>query len=200
MFFAGSFPMESSALRAVRRKIPRGNKGALKLVSFWFLPYPLLKLNNRETIDNKEALMPVKHIPEGYHAVTPLLSVKEAARLIDFLKAAFDAVELYRFPAEDGSVMHATIRIRDSLLMLGEAMEGFPVMPASIYLYVPDADATYKAAMDAGGESLEGPADQFWGDRVATIRDFAGNKWWIATHVEDVNSEELARRAQARAA
>lgn len=144
--------------------------------------------------------MPVKPIPEGYHAVTPLMSVKGAARLIDFLKAAFGAEELYRFPAKDGSVMHATLKIRDSLLMLGEAMEGVPVFPASLYLYVPDADATYRAALDAGGESMEAPADQFWGDRVATVRDFAGNRWWIATHVEDVDSEELTRRGQAMAA
>ncbi len=144
--------------------------------------------------------MSVQRIPKGYHSVTPLLAVKGAARLIDFLKAAFGAEELYRFPAADGSVIHAELKIGDSVLMLGEAMKDCAPMPSSLYLYVPDADATYKAAMDAGAESLESPADQFWGDHVASVRDFAGNKWWIATHVEDVDSDELARRAQTMAA
>ncbi|MDY0042148.1 MAG: VOC family protein [Desulforhabdus sp.] len=144
--------------------------------------------------------MPVKPIPEGFHTITPLLSVKGAARLIDFLAAAFGAEELYKLPTADGSVMHAELKIGDSILMLGEAMEGFSTMPASLYLYVPDVDAVYRAALDAGGESLEAPTDQFWGDRVASIKDFAGNRWWIATHVEDVESEELARRAHAMAA
>src|SRR5512139_3019518 len=108
--------------------------------------------------------MPVKKIPEGYHAVTPLLSVGGAARLIDFLKAAFGATELSRLSAENGTVMHAEMKIGDSIVMLGEAMENCPAMPASLYVYVEDADATYRAALDAGGESLEEPTDQFWGD------------------------------------
>ncbi len=144
--------------------------------------------------------MPVKPIPEGYHTVTPLLSVKGAARLIDFLKKAFGATEVYRFASPDGSVMHAEIKVGDSVMMLGEAMKDFTPMPSSFYVYVKDADATYQDALGAGGESLEGPTDQFWGDRVATVKDFAGNKWMIATHVEDVNSDELSRRAQQRMA
>ena len=145
--------------------------------------------------------MPVKPIPEGYHTVTPLLSVKGAARLIDFMKKAFGATEVYRFPAPDGSVMHAELKIGDSVVMLGEAMEDCSPMPVTFYVYVQDADATYREALDAGGESLEGPTDRFWGDRVASIKDFAGNKWMIATHVEEVDADELARRArQAQAA
>lgn len=144
--------------------------------------------------------MPVRPIPEGYHAVTPLLAVKGAMRLIDFLKAAFGAVELSRFAAPDGTLMHAELKIGDSIVMLGEAMEGSPSMPASLYLYVLDADATFRAALDAGGESMEEPADRFWGDRMGLIRDFAGNRWWIATHLEDIDSDELERRVQAMAA
>ncbi len=140
--------------------------------------------------------MPVKPIPEGYHTVTPLLSVKGAARLIDFMKKAFNATEVYRFPAPDGSVMHAEMKIGDSVVMLGEAMGNAPPMPIALYLYIEDVDKTYKAALNAGGESLDGPTDQFWGDRVATIKDFAGNKWWIATHVEEVDADELTKRAQ----
>ena len=139
--------------------------------------------------------MPVKPIPEGHHTVTPLLSVKGAARLIEFFKKAFGATEIYSFPAPDGAVMHAELKIGDSLVMLGEAMKD-PPTSATYYVYVQDADATYRAALSAGGESLEGPTDQFWGDRVATIKDFAGNKWMIATHVEDVSADELERRAR----
>ncbi len=141
--------------------------------------------------------MAVKPIPEGYHTVTPLLSVRGAARLIDFLKKAFGATEIYRFPSPDGTVMHAELKIGDSVLMLGEAADQqHPPMPVALYLYVDDADATYRKALDAGGESIGAPDDMFWGDRVATVKDFAGNKWWIATHVEDVNSGEIERRAQ----
>ena len=144
--------------------------------------------------------MPVKTIPEGYHTVTPLLAVKGAERLIDFLKAAFGATEISKLSAENGTVMHAELKIGDSMVMLGEAMENCPAMPASLYLYVTDADATFRTALDAGAESLESPTDQFWGDRVAFVRDYAGNKWWIATHKEDVDANEIARRVQAKAA
>ncbi len=145
--------------------------------------------------------MAVKPIPEGYHTVTPLLSVKGAARLIDFMKKAFGATEIYRFPSPDGGVMHAEIKIGNSVVMLGECMKDASPMPMALYLYVDDADAVYRKALDAGGETVGAPENMFWGDRVATIKDFAGNKWWIATHVEDVNSDEIERRAhQAMAA
>jgi uncharacterized glyoxalase superfamily protein PhnB len=128
------------------------------------------------------------------------MSVRGAARLIDFMKKAFGATEVYRFPSPDGNVMHAEMKIGDSVVMLGEAMHGASPMPMSLYIYIQDVDKAYRTALDAGGESIEGPADQFWGDRVATVRDFAGNKWWIATHVEDVSADELSRRAQLAAA
>ncbi len=92
--------------------------------------------------------------------------------------------------------MHAEMKIGDSVVMLGEVMKGASPMPTALYLYVSDADATYRKALDAGGESIGAPENMFWGDRVATIKDFAGNKWWIATNVEDVSAEELSRRAQ----
>lgn len=140
--------------------------------------------------------MAVKFKPENYHVVTPLISVKGAGRLIEFMKSAFGAVEVYRFSATDGSVMHAEVKIGDSVLMLGEAMEGSAPMAGAFYIYVQDADAAYQAALRAGGESLEGPSDRFWGDRMGSIRDFAGNRWLIATRVEDVDSDEISRRAQ----
>lgn len=142
--------------------------------------------------------MAVKPIPEGFHTVTPYLVVEGVTGLLDFLKAALGATEIERTSDGTGRVMHAQVRIGDSMVMMGEAMEGFPPMPSSLYLYVPDTDALYHQAIQAGGESLMEPADQFYGDRNAGIKDPSGNKWWIATHVEDVPPEELARRARER--
>ncbi len=140
--------------------------------------------------------MSVNYIPEGYHSVTPLISVKGASRLIDFMKKAFGATEIYSFPSPDGTIMHAEMKIGDSIIMVGEAMKGASTMPCSLYLYVQHVDSTYRNSVDAGGETIDGPNDMFWGDRVASIKDFAGNKWMMATHVEDVSAEELERRAQ----
>lgn len=140
--------------------------------------------------------MAVKFMPEGYHTVTPLLSVKGAAKLIEFMKKAFDATEVYRINSPDGGVMHAEMKIGDSVVMLGESMEEQPHMPVALYVYVKDADAVYRKALDAGGQTILAPDDMFWGDRVGTVADFAGNKWWIATHVEEVSADELERRAE----
>lgn len=140
--------------------------------------------------------MAVKSTPEGYNTVTPMLSVKGAAQLVEFLKKAFDAVEVYRFSGPDGSVRHAEIKIGDSVVMLGEVCDKSTPMPTALYLYVQDADAVYKKALEAGGEKVMAPEDMFWGDRVSTVKDFAGNMWWIATHVEELSSEELERRAE----
>jgi PhnB protein len=141
--------------------------------------------------------MAVKPIPEGYHSITPYLMVSGVAKLIDFLKKAFGAVETHP-PATgpDGRVMHAEVKIGDSMLMMGEPMGKFPEMPGSLYLYVPDIDATYKNALNAGATSLMEPADQFYGDRGAGVKDPYGNVWWIGTHIEDVAPDELAKRAE----
>lgn len=140
--------------------------------------------------------MAVKPIPEGYNAITPFLVAEDVPRLIEFLKGAFGATELMRFRATDGHIIHAEVKIGDSIVMMFGTMEGIPPMPMTLYLYVPNIDATYRAAIDAGGESLAEPANQFWGDRTAVIVDPVGNKWWIATRIEDVSPDELARRAQ----
>jgi PhnB protein len=145
----------------------------------------------------KEAIMAVKPIPEGYRSVTPYLVVQGTATLIDFLKQAFDAQELMRMPAPDGSIMHAEVRIGDSTLMMGDARGQMKPMPSTLYLYVHDADATYKRALQAGATSTMEPADQFYGDRSAGVVDPVGNHWWIATHIEDVPPDELAERAAA---
>ncbi len=143
--------------------------------------------------------MPVQPIPEGYHNVTPYLMVRGADRLIEFLKQAFGAEERgERFRRPDGTIMHAEVKIGDSVVMLGEANEQFPAQPTALCLYVTDTDTTYRRAMDAGGTSLREPEDQFYGDRSAGVADPSGNTWWIATHVEDVSREEMERRVKQR--
>ena len=141
--------------------------------------------------------MAVKPIPEGFHSVTPYLVVRGVPRLLDFLKHAFDATELMRMAQTDGTIMHAEVRIGDSIVMMGEATGEFQSMPGVIHLYVQDADTTYQRALQAGATSTMEPADQFWGDRHAGVIDPVGNRWWIATHQEDVPPEELGRRADA---
>jgi uncharacterized glyoxalase superfamily protein PhnB len=142
--------------------------------------------------------MTVKPIPDGYHSVTPYLIVENAHQLLDFLKAAFGATEIFRHTRPDGTVGHAEVRISDSPVMIGEACKEFGAMPVAIYLYVPDTDVTYKQALQAGAISIMEPADQFYGDRNAGVKDPCGNSWWIATHIEDVSPEELDKRAAER--
>jgi PhnB protein len=145
----------------------------------------------------EETTVAVKPIPEGYHTVTPYLVVPRVAELIDFLKQAFGAEEMFRMPRPDGAIAHAEVRIGDSMVMMGEPMGEFQPMPAMIHLYVDDADAMYRRAVDAGATSVREPTDQFYGDRSAGVKDQAGNQWFIATHKEDVAPDELARRAEA---
>jgi PhnB protein len=136
-------------------------------------------------------------IPKGYHTVTPVLTVHGAAKLIEFLTQAFDAKETYRLPGPNGEVMHAEVKIGDSMVMVGEATDQWKPMPATIALYVEDTDAWYKRALQAGATSVREPSDQFYGDRSAGVKDSAGNQWWIHTHIEDVPPEELQKRAEA---
>ena len=144
--------------------------------------------------------MVVEPIPAGYRTVTPYLIVEGAEDLLTFVKQAFAAEETVRMPRPDGTIAHAEVRIGDSVVMLGEASEQWPPMPGSIHLYVGDCDATYRRALEAGATSVQEPADQFYGDRSGGVRDPVGNVWWIATHVEDVPEEEMAKRAQEWAA
>ena len=140
--------------------------------------------------------MAVKPIPDGYHSVTPYLVVQGVAKLIDFLKQAFDAKEIERMAGPDGSVMHGEVRTGDSVVMMGEAWGESKPIAAALYLYVNDTDVTYRRALQAGATPLREPADQFYGDRSGGVKDPAGNQWWIATRKEDVSPEELARRAE----
>ena len=139
----------------------------------------------------------VKPIPDGFHAVTPYLVVPGIPRLMEFIKEAFGGVELHRSARPDGTVMHALMRIADSMVMMGEPQGESTPRPTTIMLYVTDTDATYRSAIQAGGKSLREPADQFYGDRTGGVEDPCGNQWWIGTHVEDVSDEEMARRMKA---
>lgn len=142
--------------------------------------------------------MAVKAIPDGFHSVNSYLVVDGADKFIDFLKQAFGAEEIERLSRPDGKIAHAEVRIGDSIIMLGEAGgDEWKPTSAAIYLYVNDADATYKSALEAGAVSLMEPVDQFYGDRNANVKDPFGNLWFIATHVEDVSPEELTKRAAA---
>jgi PhnB protein len=141
--------------------------------------------------------MAVKPIPDGYHSVTPYLTVQGAARLLEFLKHAFDAKVTEQIQQPNGTIGHAEVRIGDSVVMIADARGEWKPMPSAMYLYVDDADATYQRALQAGATSMMEPADQFYGDRHGGVTDPFGNFWWIATHVEDVSPDELARRAEA---
>ena len=141
--------------------------------------------------------MAVKPIPDNYHSITPYLMAPGASRLIEFLKEAFGAVESERMTNPDGAVMHAEVRIGDSMLMLTDGGGGWKPMPAALYLYVNDADATYQRALAAGATSVMEPVTQFYGDRHGGVKDPSGNIWWIATHVEDVSPAEEERRWKA---
>jgi PhnB protein len=137
-----------------------------------------------------------KHLPQGYGTVTPFLSARGAAELLDFLIQALGAEEVMSMPGPGDTIMHAEVDIGGSRVMISEAMQGEPT-PGAFYLYVPDADALHQRAIDAGAALVRPMTDEFWGDRVGMIRDRFGNVWSIATHVEDVPPEEMGRRAAA---
>jgi PhnB protein len=138
--------------------------------------------------------MAVKPIPEGYHTVVPYVVAADAEALLEFLKTGLNAkeIEVMRYP--DGRVWHGDVVIGDSHVMLSQATEQHPAMPATLYLYVPDTDAAYRAALAAGATSVTEPATQFYGDRNAGVKDSNGNMWYFGTHVEDVSPEEMRRR------
>jgi PhnB protein len=145
----------------------------------------------------------VKPIPDGYEGITPYITVAGAAAAIDFYKQAFGAVEKMRIPASNDRIGHAEIAIGKANIMLSDefleidarsprTIGGTPVV---LHLYVENVDETVRRAEAAGATVLRPPADQFYGDRGAMLRDPFGHKWWLATHIEDVPDDELQRRA-----
>jgi len=141
--------------------------------------------------------MKVNPIPADCHSITPYLTVPDAGKLVDFLKRAFDGIERARILRPDGTVLHAQVRIGDSLLMIGEPQGDWKPRAAMLYHYVADVDAAYHQALAAGAQSVVEPADMFYGDRHACVRDVAANDWWLATHIEDVSPAEIQKRATA---
>jgi uncharacterized glyoxalase superfamily protein PhnB len=143
-------------------------------------------------------------IPAGFHSLTVHLNVDGAARYIEFLTRAFGAVEVDRSPGPGGKLMHASVRIGDSLLMFADdfgAQFGQPPlaqgrMPFHLHLYVPDVDAIWAQAVAAGCEVAMPLADQFWGDRYGHLRDPFGVTWALATRKEDLTPEEMHERAR----
>ena len=141
--------------------------------------------------------MALNPIPEGYPRVIHYMVVARVQPLIAFLQSVFDGELLERMEAPDGRVMHAEVRIGDSVIMMSEAKEGYPSRQTTLYLYVEDVDAAYHRALHAGASTLLEPADQFYGDRNAGVADAEGNQFWIGARVEEVPVEELQRRARA---
>ena len=142
--------------------------------------------------------MAAKPIPDGHRTVTPYLTVRGAAKVIEFLKQAFGA-EIADDPIKrpDGTIMHAQVKIGDSRVMIADESEMAKATPSSLYLYVPNVDSVYQRAIKAGGTTIMEPTDMFYGDRSGGVKDPSGNSWFIATHKEDVAPQELAKRAEA---
>ncbi len=138
----------------------------------------------------------VKAIPEGMHTVTPYLVVDGANELIRFIEESFDGKTTAIMKTKEGRVMHAGVQIGDSQIMVSDSTEKYAPGASRLYLYVDDVDATYKSAIGAKGISLREPTDEFYGDRSCGVKDAWGNEWWIATHVEDVDEEELEKRSK----
>jgi uncharacterized glyoxalase superfamily protein PhnB len=142
--------------------------------------------------------MTAKSIPDGYHTVTPYLTVRGAGKVIEFLKQAFGA-QISHEPLKrpDGSILHAQILIGDSRIMIAEESEMAKATSSTLYLYVPNVDAVYQRAVQVGGAKVMEPTDMFYGDRNGGVKDPSGNTWFIATHKEDVAPQELTKRAEA---
>lgn len=136
----------------------------------------------------------INPVPEGYHTVTPYLIVNRVTELIAFIKEVFQGEEIRITTRPDGSIQHARVQVGDSPIMLGEPVGDVAPMPAILYVYVDDPDATYERALKAGAISIREPADQFYGDRNAGVQDASGNQWWMALHKENVSPEKLTKR------
>jgi PhnB protein len=146
----------------------------------------------------------VRAVPDGYSTVTPYLVIKGAAGALDWYRRAFGAQELARAPGPDGRIMHAEMRVGETVVMM---CDEFPEMSSNwrspltiggttvaLWVYVEDCDSLHQKAVDAGANNESAPADMFWGDRLGRLTDPFGHSWMIATHKEDVPPEEMDRR------
>lgn len=150
----------------------------------------------------------VKPVPEGMHTVTPHLVCSDAAKAIEFYKQAFNAVEMIRVPGPGGKLIHASVRIGDSLVMLVDENPQWDCLspltlkgsPVTIHLQVDDVDAVFNQAVKAGATITMPVDDMFWSDRYGVVKDPFGHQWSIATHVRDVSSEEIRQAASVECA
>lgn len=140
--------------------------------------------------------MPKHSLPADTPAVAPYLVVEDPAGLIGFLTDVFGAREVMRVHRPDGSIMHAEVRIRDSAVMMGGANKDFPASTAGLHVYVEDADATYRKALELGGKEIMPPSEAGDGDRRGGFLDAAGNQWWIASRVETLTAKEIEARTK----
>ncbi len=151
--------------------------------------------------------MAVKAIPDGYHTVTPYMTIRDAAKALEFYKKAFGAEETVRMEGPGGRISHAEMRIGNSMIMLSDetpemgakSPQQLGGSPVKLLLYVADVDAFTKRAVEAGATIVRPVEDQFYGDRAATIEDPFAHQWFIHTHKEDVSGEEMQRRIAAMA-
>ncbi|WP_371636114.1 VOC family protein [Streptomyces zaomyceticus] len=136
----------------------------------------------------------IKAVPDGYTTITPWVIGHDTAGLIDYLERAFGAEDLGRFVMEDGTIGHAELRIGNGRIMAFDSPPGWGPTPAFVRLYVEDAKAVHRRAVEAGGTSVTEVTHLFFGDEVGRVRDPYGNLWWIQTRIEDVDEEEMGRR------
>src|SRR5215471_20099065 len=145
--------------------------------------------------------MAVKPVPEGYHTLTPFLTVRDAARAIEFYKQAFGAKERGVMKGPDGKVMHAELMIGDSIVMLSDEFPEFGALspqsiggsPMGLHIYIDGVDAAFDRAVKAGAQVEMPVMDQFWGDRYGKLRDPFGHKWSIGTHIKEVSMDEMKK-------
>jgi PhnB protein len=142
-----------------------------------------------------------KAVPDGYHTITPQLTLDNAAQTIEWYKKALGVEEIRRSVGPDGKIMHAELRLGDSRFMVNDVVMGkgpkaFGGSPASFWVYVENCDALFNRAVGAGGQVQMPIADQFWGDRAGAVSDPAGYTWWIASRQEDLTPAEMKQRSE----
>ena len=135
----------------------------------------------------------VKPIPKGYHSVQAALNLTDAKGAMAFVKQVFGGKVLEQMAGNDGKLMHGAVKLGDSVVMFSDAMNE-PVRAGNLIVYVPNVDKTFAKAVKAGAKTLSEPSDQFWCDRFARFEDPFGNRWGVATHIEDVSPKQMKKR------
>ncbi|HUA61285.1 MAG TPA: VOC family protein [Verrucomicrobiae bacterium] len=139
----------------------------------------------------------VQPIPEGFHTLTPYLIVADADKELEFIKSAFDGQVIHLSRAADGTISHVTLKVGDSMLMMGQGSKIHPPAASMLYMYVEDTDAVYQRALECGAKSEREPADQIYGDRTGGVVSATGIHWWFGTRIEEVSEEEMEKRTKA---